>query len=54
VNLLAYFSFIVCNLLQVTQCYFDGGYQETPVYVLESLQAGHDIPGPAIIMNGNR
>ncbi|XP_013419833.1 5-oxoprolinase-like [Lingula anatina] len=36
-----------------TKCYFEDGYLETSVYLLEELQAGHKIHGPAIIMNGN-
>lgn len=31
--------------------YFDDGYQNTGVYNLESLAPGHEIKGPAIIMN---
>ena len=39
---------------QTTHSYFEGGYQETNVYILEDLKSGHTIDGPAIIMNGNR
>lgn len=35
----------------VTQVYFEGGYQETKVYLLEKLTAGHVLNGPAIIMD---
>ncbi|XP_076111400.1 5-oxoprolinase-like isoform X2 [Mytilus galloprovincialis] len=35
----------------ITQCYFEGGFQDTHVYILSDLRAGHVIPGPAIIMN---
>lgn len=35
------------------QVYFSNGWQETPVYLLENLGYGHEIKGPAIIMNGN-
>ena len=38
----------------MTQCYFEGGFQETPVYILTDLKAGHVIRGPAIIMNDTR
>lgn len=31
--------------------YFEDGYQETKVYQLRSLSAGHAIRGPAIIMD---
>lgn len=31
--------------------YFDGGYQDTNVYMLEKLSFGHVIKGPAIIMD---
>lgn len=34
-------------------CYFDKGYRETEVYLLENLSFGHSVEGPAIIMNGN-
>lgn len=37
--------------LQVTKVYFEDGYQDTNVYLLESLAPGHVIPGPAIIMD---
>ena len=40
--------------LQTTHSYFEGGYQDTYVYILEDLKSGHTINGPAIIMNGNR
>lgn len=32
------------------QVYFEGGYQNTNVYLLKDLSAGHTIKGPAIIM----
>ncbi|KAK3086761.1 hypothetical protein FSP39_022921 [Pinctada imbricata] len=35
------------------ECYFEGGRQNTKVYLLEDLRQGHMINGPAIIMNGN-
>ncbi|CAH3943144.1 unnamed protein product [Pieris brassicae] len=31
--------------------YFEGGYQETSVYLLEKLQPGQEVLGPAIIMD---
>ncbi|MFC1505066.1 hydantoinase/oxoprolinase family protein, partial [Thermodesulfobacteriota bacterium] len=31
-------------------CYFDGGWQDTDIFDLEKLQAGHRISGPAIII----
>ena len=31
--------------------YFEGGYLSTPLYLLENLQGGHVIPGPAIIID---
>eukprot|EP00929_Paragymnodinium_shiwhaense_P061341 TRINITY_DN30628_c0_g1_i1.p1 TRINITY_DN30628_c0_g1~~TRINITY_DN30628_c0_g1_i1.p1 ORF type:complete len:1327 (-),score=229.11 TRINITY_DN30628_c0_g1_i1:244-4224(-) len=38
---------------ETTKCYFDdGGWLDTPVYILERLLAGHQVPGPSIIMNG--
>ncbi|XP_024944987.1 5-oxoprolinase isoform X2 [Cephus cinctus] len=36
---------------KITSVYFEGGYQDTKVYKLESLSAGHTITGPAIIMD---
>ena len=33
-------------------CYFRDGWQETPVYKMESLYAGNVIQGPAIILQG--
>lgn len=41
-------------IFQVCQSYFDTGWQKTKVYILERLEAGHIIDGPAIIINGNR
>ncbi len=32
-------------------CYFAGGWRETPVFNLADLKAGHEIPGPALIMH---
>ncbi len=33
-----------------TECYFEGGWQETPIFRLERLSAGHQLQGPAIVM----
>lgn len=33
--------------------YFESGWHETPSFKLENLVYGHEISGPAIIMNGN-
>ncbi|CAA7055676.1 unnamed protein product [Microthlaspi erraticum] len=33
--------------------YFESGWHETPLFKLENLGFGHEIPGPAVIMNGN-
>lgn len=38
---------------QSYKVYFGNGWQDTPVYLLENLGYGHEIEGPAIIMNGN-
>ncbi|XP_072458758.1 5-oxoprolinase isoform X2 [Notamacropus eugenii] len=38
---------------RVTQCYFEGGYQNTPVYQLGELGQGHRLPGPCIIIDNN-
>ncbi|KAM9308642.1 5-oxoprolinase [Gastrophryne carolinensis] len=37
----------------VTQCYFEDGYKDTNVYLLEDLSCDHTIPGPAIIIDKN-
>lgn len=39
---------------QVTQCFFEGGYQETPVYLLGELGYGHKLQGPCLIIDSNR
>ncbi|XP_043474758.1 5-oxoprolinase [Leptopilina heterotoma] len=36
---------------KVTKTFFEDGYQDTRVYKLDSLSAGHEIFGPAIIMD---
>ncbi|XP_027713466.1 5-oxoprolinase isoform X2 [Vombatus ursinus] len=38
---------------RVTQCYFEGGYQNTPVYQLGELGQGHRLPGPCLIIDSN-
>jgi len=38
-------------VLQVTEVYFESGYHSASVYVLSDLCAGHEISGPAIIMD---
>ena len=35
----------------MTTVYFEGGYQETKIYMLSELQFGQKIEGPAIIMD---
>ncbi|XP_053571428.1 5-oxoprolinase isoform X2 [Bombina bombina] len=37
----------------VTKCYFDDGYKDTPVFLLQDLTCDHIIPGPAIIIDKN-
>ncbi|NXT39932.1 OPLA oxoprolinase, partial [Pelecanoides urinatrix] len=37
----------------VTRCYFEEGYLETPVFLLEELACDHAVPGPAIIIDKN-
>lgn len=39
------------RLFQETQVFFSGGYFSTKVYHLEKLKAGHEIKGPAVIMD---
>ncbi|KAM6171639.1 5-oxoprolinase isoform 2-T2 [Erethizon dorsatum] len=41
------------RLDKVTQCYFEGGYQETPVYLLGELSCGHQLQGPCLIIDSN-
>ncbi|XP_026542906.1 5-oxoprolinase isoform X2 [Notechis scutatus] len=41
------------SLEMVTRCYFEGGYQDTPVYLLENLFHGHSVPGPSILVDKN-
>ncbi|XP_055204475.2 5-oxoprolinase isoform X3 [Gorilla gorilla gorilla] len=38
---------------KMTQCYFEGGYQETPVYLLAELGCGHKLHGPCLIIDSN-
>lgn len=43
------FKFFV---FQTTRVYFDGmGYCPTPVYLMSALRAGHQIMGPAVVMD---
>uniref|UniRef100_A0A3B3RXI6 5-oxoprolinase, ATP-hydrolysing n=1 Tax=Paramormyrops kingsleyae TaxID=1676925 RepID=A0A3B3RXI6_9TELE len=39
--------------VEVTQCYFDDGYQDTAVYLWEEMTCDHSITGPAIIIEKN-
>ena len=49
-------SYLICHpfRIQITKCFFDGGYLDTRVYLLDDLAAGHVIEGPAIIIDQNR
>ena len=38
---------------QTTSVFFDEDHYESPVYQLDSLLAGHEIPGPSIIIDKN-
>ncbi|XP_048338634.1 5-oxoprolinase [Sphaerodactylus townsendi] len=38
---------------KVTRCYFEGGYQDTCIYLLEDLSWGHCVPGPSILIDQN-
>ena len=42
---------ISCCRFQESRVYFEGGYRSVQVYLLSELGAGHEIPGPAIIMD---
>ncbi|XP_047381473.1 5-oxoprolinase isoform X3 [Sciurus carolinensis] len=44
---------VVVDDVRVTQCYFEGGYQETPVYLLGELGYGHQLQGPCLIIDSN-
>ena len=35
----------------MTLVYFEGGYQDTDIYLMEKLSPHHSIVGPAIIMD---
>lgn len=35
----------------VTRCYFEGGFLDTPVFLMEGLSCDHPLPGPAIIID---
>ncbi|OCT77308.1 5-oxoprolinase isoform X2 [Xenopus laevis] len=37
----------------VTRCYFEDGYYDTNVYLLQDLSSDHSITGPAIIIDKN-
>jgi len=39
------------ELLDSAPCYFEDGWQETAIYDLDALKAGHEINGPAIIIH---
>lgn len=39
--------------ITVTKCYFEEGHLDTSVYLWEELLSGHNIPGPAIIIDKN-
>ena len=41
-------------IVQTTEAFFDDGAHQTQVYLLENLQAGHCINGPAIIVDQTR
>ena len=36
--------------LGTSRAYFENGWQDVPVYKIEDLQPGHEIPGPSIIV----
>ena len=41
---------IFADVEQMTRTYFDGDHQSCPVYLLQNLQSGHQINGPAVII----
>ena len=36
----------------IARVYFEGGWRETPVFLLRELGAGSVLEGPAVVMNG--
>lgn len=38
----------------ISEVYFEGGRQETPIYKLEDLSVGHRLRGPAILADGTQ
>ena len=52
------FNQVVCFFLfsemQTTKCYFEDGFHDTKIYLLQELSAGHTIDGPAIIVDKTR
>lgn len=40
--------------MQTTKCYFEDGFHDTKIYLLQELSAGHTIDGPAIIVDKTR
>lgn len=36
---------------KTTKVYFESGYEDTNVYLMEQLKPGHVIEGPAIVMD---
>ncbi|KAL9974393.1 hypothetical protein ACROYT_G011417 [Oculina patagonica] len=38
---------------KTTKCYFEDGFHDTKIYLLEELSAGHTIDGPAVIVDKN-
>ena len=44
----------VFKLQKVSKCYFEDGFHETNIYLLEELSAGHTIEGPAVIVDKTR
>ena len=47
-------SLFFFSTIQTTKCYFEDGFHDTKIYLLEELSAGHTIDGPAIIVDKNR
>lgn len=39
--------------VMVTNCYFEGGYLDTSVYLWEELPCGYSVQGPAVIIDKN-
>ena len=57
VILISFIQIVCCFFfpaMQTTKCYFEDGFHDTKIYLLQELSAGHTIDGPAIIVDKTR